>query len=232
MADKIKKGDFVEIDYVGKEKESDIIFDTTKEDIAKKNNLYDQNAAYKPLIICVGEKQILAGLDKNLEGKEADKNYSFEIIPEQGFGKKNAKLLRIIPESVFKKQELKPYPGLQINVDGTIGTVKHAGGGRIIVDFNHPLSGKTLVYDVDVKKIITDKKEQIKSFFDLIKIKDVDIDLNGDEAKIKLKMPLPDYIKESFSKKLQDLVKIKKVSFEANQIKTKIKNPRLKLNKP
>ncbi len=219
MSEKIKKGDFVELDYTGKEKDSGLVFDTTIEDIAKKNNLYNRNASYKPIIVCVGEKQILAGLDKELEGKEVGKSYSFEIPPELGFGKKNAKLLRIIPAAVFKKQQIRPVPGLQVNVDGIIGTVKAVGGGRIIVDFNHPLSGKTLIYDVDIKRIITDKKDQVKAYLDLIGIKNADVALSNDGAKIKLKTPLPDEFKERLSKKLQDLVKLKKIDFEIVNVK-------------
>lgn len=219
MTEKIKKTDFVELDYTGKEKDSNLVFDTTLEDIAKKNNLYSKEVVYKSVIICVGEKQILPGLDKELEGKEIGKSYSFEIPPELGFGKKDAKLLRIIPAGVFKKQEIRPFPGLQVNIDGAIGTVKTAGGGRIIVDFNHPLSGRTLIYDVNVKRIITDKKEKLKAYLDIIRIRDVEIDLAGDEAKIKLKIPLPDQIKEHLSKKLQELVELKKVDFEVEQVK-------------
>jgi len=225
----IKKTDFVELDYTGKEKDSNLIFDTTVEDVAKKNNLYSKDAVYKSVIICVGEKQILPGIDKEIEGKETGKDYSFEISPELGFGKKDAKLLRIVPAGVFKKQKIRPFPGLQVNIDGTIGTVKTAGGGRIIVDFNHPLSGKTLIYDVNVKRIITDKKKKIKAYLDIIRIKDAEINLAGDEAKIKLKIPLPDQIKEHLSKKLQELVNLKKVGFEIVKVEGEKAHPPIPL---
>jgi len=214
MAEKIKNNDFIEIDYTGKDRESGIVFDTTKEDVAKQNGLYNPKVTYRSIIVCVGEKQVIPGLDKELEGKEASKTYSVEISPEDGFGKKNAKLLRIIPAHVFKKQKLNPVPGLQVNVDGAIGLVKTAGGGRVIVDFNHPLSGKTLVYEVEIKRLVTDNKEKIQSFLDIIGMKGAEIEVSGDSAKIKLKMALPDEIRQKLSGKLQELVKMKKIEFK------------------
>ena len=46
-----------------------------------------------------------------------------------------------------------------------MGIVRSVSGGRVIVDFNHPLSSKDVHYDVEVLKIVTDKKDQIQAFF-------------------------------------------------------------------
>ena len=180
---KIKRKDFIEVDYTGKEKESGMVFDTTKEDVAKANGLHNKNSTYAPLIVSIGEKQIIRGLDKYLEGKEVGKSYSFDIPPEDGFGKKDAKLLRIIPLRVFNKQKIQPVPGLQVNIDGVMGIVKTAGGGRVVVDFNHPLSGKTLVYDIDIRKVITDRKEKLLAYLKTtlrIKEDEVEVDVKED----------------------------------------------------
>ncbi|MCH8980513.1 hypothetical protein IH922_00675 [candidate division KSB1 bacterium] len=50
---------------------------------------------------------------------------------------------------------------MQINIDGMMGIIKTAGGGRCLVDFNHPLSGKEVTYTIKVNKIITDDKEKL-----------------------------------------------------------------------
>ena len=47
--------------------------------------------------------------------------------------------------SAFKKENITTQPGLQITVDEAVGMVKTVSGGRVIVDFNHPLSGKDIV---------------------------------------------------------------------------------------
>src|SRR3989338_8263326 len=102
----VGKGDFVEIEYTWKIKEGNIIFDTTDEKIAKENNLHNHD--FSPAIICIGEEQILKGIDKNLEGKGIGKEYEFDIKPEEAFGKKNAKLIQLIPTAKFKQQRIEP----------------------------------------------------------------------------------------------------------------------------
>ena len=78
---KIKKGDFIELDYTGKFT-NDQVFDTSVKEIGEQNKL--QKPSYEPLIVCVGEGQVIKGLDKNLEGSETEKNYTFEIETEEG----------------------------------------------------------------------------------------------------------------------------------------------------
>ncbi len=161
----IKKHDFVEIEYTGKLKDENIIFDTTDEKVAKENKLHGHD--YGPIIICVGEEQLLKGLDKNLEGKETGKEYDFDIKPEDAFGKKNAKLIQLIPTNKFKQQKIQPMPGMQLNIDGVVGTVKTVSGGRTLVDFNHPLAGKELSYKIKINKKITDDKEKLSGYLKL-----------------------------------------------------------------
>ena len=156
----IKKYDFVEIEYTGKMKEDNIIFDTTDEKVAKENNLHTHND-FGPVIICVGEEQVLKGIDKNIEGKEIGKEHDVEIKPEDAFGNKNAKLIQLIPTNKFKQQNLHPMPGLQVNINGMVGIIKTVSGGRTLVDFNHPLAGKNLQYKIKIHKKITDDKEKL-----------------------------------------------------------------------
>ena len=86
---KTKEGDFVEIDYIGRVKESNVIFDLTDKELAKKEKIYKQHAHYGPRVICLGEKQILNAIDKFLADKEVSKAYTLELKPEEAFGKKD-----------------------------------------------------------------------------------------------------------------------------------------------
>ena len=159
--EEIKNHDFVEIDYVAKIKGLDQIFDLTNKKDATAHNFYDEHRKYGSMIICVGENNLISGLDKNLLGKKPGK-YKFEIDSNEGFGKKNPKLIKLVGKNIFIKQNINPVPGLQINIDGAIGTIRSISGGRCIVDFNHPLAGRDLEYDVNVIKIITDNKDKIE----------------------------------------------------------------------
>src|SRR3989338_2964288 len=181
--EKVSKKDFIEIEYTGKIKEGNIIFDTTDEKVAKENNLHGHD--FSPAIICVGEEQILKGIDHNLEGKDVGKEYEFDIKPEDAFGKKNAKLIQLIPTSKFKQQKIQPMPGMQLNIDSMVGTVKTVSGGRTLVDFNHPLAGKELLYKVKINKKITDGEEKLTGYIKLgIGTKDFEAAVDNGSAKI------------------------------------------------
>jgi len=211
----IKRNDFVEIEYTGTIKEDNTIFDTTEEKIAKENGVYDKNADYSPAIICIGEHNILKSLDEKMIGKEAGKEYTFDLPPEEAFGKKDAKLIQMIPLNKFREQKIQPVPGLQLNIDGTFGTVRTVSGGRCYVDFNHPLSGKEIIYKVKINRIVEDSKEKLNSLLNLhLRMKDANVELNGDNAKIETKDDVPKQVQEEFRKMVKRMIpSIKDVNF-------------------
>ncbi len=213
---KIKKGDFVELDYDGYVKEENIMFDTTDEKKAKENNIYSQKSEYGKIIICVGEHQILKGIDKTLEGKEPGE-YEIELTPEDAFGKKDSKLLKLIPSSAFKKADIQPMVGLQVNIDNAIGTIRSVNGGRIIVDFNHPLSGKDIKYSLKIDRIVEDDVEKVNSIISLaLGVKDAKTEIKDGKAAVKFNnaSKLPDEVKTKLPEKITELVEnVKEVEF-------------------
>lgn len=223
----LKKHDFVEIEYTGRLKEGNIIFDTTDEKTAKENDIHNKNMVYGPVIVCLGEKQIIKGLDDNLIGKEKGK-YTIELKPEDAFGKKDAKLLKLVPMSSFRKENINPMPGLQVSIDGLLGIVRTATGGRVIVDFNHPLSGKDIIYDVNVKRIVTDDKEKVKGYIELqTGLKDIKVDVKDKKADIKTKKELPEQARDILIKKLKELVKLDDIKFSVEGSEKQLKDNKL-----
>ena len=210
----IKKKDFVEVEYTGTIKDDNAVFDTTDEKLAKKANIHNKEMNYGPLVICVGEQQILVGLDKALEGKEPGE-YKIELKPEDAFGKKSAKLIQLVQTSKFLKQNIRPVPGLQVNIDGMFGLIRTVSGGRTLVDFNHPLAGKEIAYSVKVNRIIENDKEKIEAYLKLaLNLKEVNVKIENNEAKIELKDDIPKEIREEFSRKISELIPaIKKMDF-------------------
>src|SRR3989338_5032599 len=188
----IKQHDFVEIEYTGTIKEDSSVFDTTDEKIAKEHGAFDKNADYSPAIICIGEHNVLKSLDEKMIGKVAGEEYTFDLSPEEAFGKKDAKLIQTIPSNKFRQQKIQPVPGLQLNIDGMFGIVKTVSGGRCYVDFNHPLAGKDLVYSVKINKIVEDDREKLKSLLDLhFHMHDAQIELKEGAATVKTKQNVP-----------------------------------------
>ena len=217
---KLKKGDFIEVSYVARTKDNNKVFDLTNEEIAKKENLYNKNHPYKPLIICLGYNDVIKGLDEQLINKELGK-YKIEINAEKAFGKKTYDLIKLVPNSIFSKENIKPFPGLQVNMEGFMGVIRSVSGGRSLVDFNHPLAGKDIVYDIEIIKIVNDKKEKVKSLLELKFGKEIKFALSNDNLVIKfeikdakLKKALVDEIKEK-------IPEIKEVEFEKQPLENK-----------
>lgn len=218
---KIKKGDFIEIEYTGKIRETEKIFDSTDEETAKKAGIHQKGTKYKPAIICVGEGELVEGLDEALDGKETEKNYKIEVPPEKGFGKKNAKLMKIVNTNIFIKNKINPFPGLQVNIDNMIGTIRTVTGGRTIIDFNHPLAGKNLEYDVKILRKVTDDEEKLKGILITnIAVEEPDVKIENETAKIKSE--IPDVFKKKMEEKIKKLIPaIKKVEYEKKEEKPK-----------
>ena len=89
----IKNNDFIELDYTGYINGTTKIFDTTIKEVAEKSGLHKENMEYKPIIIAVGNGDVVAGLDESLISKKPGK-YEIVIPAEKGFGMKNPKLMK------------------------------------------------------------------------------------------------------------------------------------------
>ena len=214
----VKNHDFVEIEYTGRIKEDNSIFDTTQENVAKAEGVHDKDSEYAPVVICMGEGNILKSLDDKIIGKETEKEYSFELSQEEAFGKKDARLLQLIPLNKFRQQNIQPVPGLQLNIDGMFGIVKTVSGGRCYVDFNHPLAGKEIVYKVKINRLVEDDKEKLNSLLMLhLHIKDAGIELNDGNAKISSKEDFPKELQEELKKIAERTIpSIKNLEFASN----------------
>lgn len=184
----VKKGDFVEIEYVGRVKENRQIFDLTNEETAKKEKIYQQGDEYRPAVAVIGAGHLLKGLDDQLENLEIGKKTTLDVKSGSAFGARNPELITLVPKNIFKKQKVEPFPGLPVNIGGQRGTVLTVSGGRVNVDFNHPLAGKDLEYELTILKKITDTKEQIKSLFKIhlpkSKPEDLQIEIKDKTAEI------------------------------------------------
>lgn len=156
----IKDNDFVEIDFTGKIKETGQIFDTTIKKVGIEGGL-DPNAKYESSILCLGRGYIFEKIENSIKDSDIGKEIKIELSPEEGFGKKDAKLIQTMPTSAFRKENIQLRVGLNVTVNDKLGIVRTINGGRCMIDFNHPLSGKDLIYEVKVLKKIVDNKEKV-----------------------------------------------------------------------
>lgn len=210
---KVKKGDFVALEYTGKVKELDKVFDSTDEKVAKEAGIHQEGTKYKPVIICIGEGDVVKGIDEELVDKEVGKTYKIEVSPEKGFGKKDARLMKIVNTNIFLKSNINPVPGLQVNIDNMMGIIRTVTGGRTIVDFNHPLAGRNLIYEVKILRKITDNEEKLKGMLTTyLAIADPDAEVENGTAIINNEVP--DIFKEKLEEKIKNLIpSIKKIEY-------------------
>ena len=181
MEGKFRKNDFVELKYTGKIKDTNEIFDTNIEEEAEKINL---DIKTKPLIICLGQNMILPSIDEFLINKKIGA-YTLELTPKQAFGARDSRLIKIMPLSVFSKHNITPEKGMVFTFDNMFGKTISKSGGRVIVDFNNPIAGKKIVYELKIKKKISDINEKIKALILVFFRKELDFEVKDKKLIIK-----------------------------------------------
>jgi len=202
----IKKGDFIEIEFTGKIKDNNEIFDTTIKSDAEKAGLDLKNL--KPFILSVGHRMLPLGFDEDLEGKESGKSYSVKVAPEKAFGKRNPQMVRMIPTKLFHAQKINPVRGMQLALDGQLVKVLSNASGRTLVDFNNPLAGREVVYEYKILREITDSKEKIDSLQEFLFRKKFEYDLEDKTIFFKVEKEIEPFIK-MISKKFEEILGMK-----------------------
>ncbi len=163
----VKNGDFILYNYTIKVKESGETIDTTIESVAKDAGIHHEHTEgethYQPHFLVVGEGWVPKGLDESLVGIEPAKPATIELSPDRGYGNRDPAKVKLVPLRKFRNETIAPAPGMQVTIDGKTAQVRAVGAGRVQVDYNHPLAGKTLIYDVTVEKIIGGPQEKLAS---------------------------------------------------------------------
>ncbi|MAG78679.1 peptidylprolyl isomerase [archaeon] len=206
---KVKKGDFVELDFVGR-LEDGKVFDLNNKEVAEKEGL---KHSLDRVVVCVGEREVVKGLDDSLVDKEVGKDFKVDVPAEKAFGKRDGKLFQLIAANKFKDQEIRPFPGLQINIDGMVGIIKTVSGGRVMVDFNHPLAGRDLKYDAKILKIVDDVNDKVE--FSLKNMLGKKVPFEFKEGKLVVKFEFPNEISGMIEENLKKRIKeIKDIEFK------------------
>ena len=157
----IQKNDFINLEFTGVIKDTDEVFDTNVKKIAEENKFDTKNL--KPFILSVGHKMLPEGFDEDLIGKDIGKDYTLEIAPEKAFGKRDKKLVKLVPTKLFLEQKIRPERGMQLSVDGQLVKILSVSAQRTLVDFNNPLAGKNLTYTYKILKKVEDNNEKVKA---------------------------------------------------------------------
>jgi peptidylprolyl isomerase len=156
-----QKGDFILINYTGKVKETNEVFDTTYEEISKSEHLHKEGDLYEPKLVVIGEGWVLKSLDDALLDMEAGKTSTVEIPSDKAFGQRDPEKIKRVPLRQLLVREINPIIGARIEYQGKMAIVRSIGAGRVLLDFNPPLAGRTLVYEVIIQKKLDSSEEKI-----------------------------------------------------------------------
>jgi FKBP-type peptidyl-prolyl cis-trans isomerase 2 len=186
----IEKGDFIYLDYTAKVKETGEVFDTTIEEVAKKEGLYKEGEIYEPKLVIVGEGWVLKALDEKLLDFEISKPSSVEIPAKEAFGNRDPEKVKLYPVRRLTSRGITPKLGMRLEINGKFATVRTIGSGRVQLDFNPPLAGKTLIYDITIKRKLKTEKEKFTALIHrripAVNIKKFSIKLTKKIAKIEV----------------------------------------------
>ncbi|WP_457620861.1 FKBP-type peptidyl-prolyl cis-trans isomerase [Methanopyrus sp.] len=178
----IEKGDFVRIHYTGRVKDTDEVIDTTRKEVAEEHGL---DVEPGPVVIVVGAEMVWEPVEEALIGAEPGDELEVEVPPEKAFGERDPSLVRTYRESEFRGS-VKPGDTV-VSPDGRRGRVLSVDGGRVRVDFNHPLAGKTLVYEVEVVDVLEDTVERAEGLLKTMAPSvDAELELDGNTLRVKV----------------------------------------------
>lgn len=180
----------VKINFVGKEKDSGKVFDTTIEAEAKKAGIFNNKRLYAPAIVFLGKGELINGLDEALQKMRKGEEKTIYLMPKDAFGERNPELVAMVPLKEFKERNIQPMPGLVVEINNNFGKVQSVSGGRVRVDFNLDLAGKEIEYWVKLEDIIEGREAiadaLMEKFFPFIEKSSRKITFKEDEIAVEL----------------------------------------------
>jgi len=171
---KVEEGDFVLIEITGRTQKG-TIFRVSSEEDAKKAGIYDENKAkqgmYTPEFVIVGKPGFLnEGLTETIKEMNFFEKKSVRIPPTKAYGKRDPQKIERIGIAKFRRlnEGKNPEIGQEFvkKSQGQMqrGTVTNVMQGRVIVDYNHPLAGQSVDYNLEITDKIEDFNEKIEYF--------------------------------------------------------------------
>jgi FKBP-type peptidyl-prolyl cis-trans isomerase SlyD len=121
----------------------------------------ESNKGKQPMSYIHGKSQIIPGLEKELSGMKVGEEKKIQVKPEDGYGPVNPDAFQEVPKDKLPPEALKV--GTMLMAQGPQGQgipvrVHEVKDTTVIMDFNHPMAGKTLSFDVKISEIKTPEK--------------------------------------------------------------------------
>lgn len=196
----LSKNDMVLVDYTVTVKESGEVIETTLAERAKELKIFDPNKTYEPLLVIIGEGRVIKGFEEALEKAEVGIESEVEIPPGKAYGTRDPSKIKVIPLKAFLKSGVRPEVGKVVEVNGQLGIVRSVSSGRVIVDFNHPLADKTLLYRFKILKKLETADEKIrhlvKRYIKEVNVDEVKVSIELESKRVLIELPKAVYVRE------------------------------------
>ncbi|MFH1094671.1 MAG: peptidylprolyl isomerase [Candidatus Micrarchaeota archaeon] len=183
---KLNKGDLVRIAFTGRVASTGAVFETTDEELAKSEGIWSTSAHFGPRLVVCGTGTMVAGLEEGVSGMSAGQKSHIKFSADKAFGPKFKELVRVMSEKEFAKQGVQPAPNLIVSIDGIPAVIKSISSGRILLDFNHPLAGEELEYDLELIEVFTDPKEKAQA---LVSVFNTTATIREENGSLKVDVP-------------------------------------------
>jgi len=162
----MENGKIVLVNYTGKVVSNSEIFETTEEKKAVEGGIFQEGRKYMPLPIVTGNGEMLKPIEEAIDRMKSGETKKIVLKPSEAFGERKAEMIVVVPLAEFRRREINPVPGLVIDLNNQRGKVQSVSGGRVRVDFNHPLAGKDIEYEIKIEKELKSNREKIDAFFE------------------------------------------------------------------
>lgn len=141
--EQVKDGDVVRVHYTGK---------------LTNGKQFDSSKGREPLEFTVGAGQMIKGFDDAMPGMTVSEKKTINILPEDAYGQKDEQAIIEFPKKNIPK-DMKLEVGMQLQLRNENGqpfpvTVAEIKDDVIVLDTNHSLAGKELVFDIELIEII------------------------------------------------------------------------------
>ena len=104
----MEQGSIIHIDYDLFNANTEKLIETTREDVAKEHEVFDENRTYIPMITIVGSGRLIKGFETHLEDAEAETDYNFDIEAVDAYGERDQSLIETISQNVLLKSVRDP----------------------------------------------------------------------------------------------------------------------------
>lgn len=148
-----KIGDTIKVDYVGTLDDGSM-FDTSIVAKAQEGGIFDESRPYEPLTVNLWKNEVIPGFEKALEGMKKWETKKITLTADEAYGQPRPELTQKVPADTFSWSDIQPEVGKTYNFGIAQGTVKEVTDAEITIDFNHPLAGKALTFELTVVDIV------------------------------------------------------------------------------